>query len=60
VTNTVPDHKYTLRQFLIMRSLNRGATWPVAIEAVSSCLIANPDWDGEEENTYMQWEDKRL
>lgn len=54
------DHKYTLRQFLIMRSLQRGANWDAAVQAVDKAIRNNPKWDSEEEKTYREWEDNRL
>jgi hypothetical protein len=57
---TVPDHRYTRRQFLIMRSLRRGANWEAACLAVDKCIQNNPKWDGDDVKTYMEWEDERL
>lgn len=55
-----PDHKYTRRQFLIMRSLQRGATWDAALQAVTKYLTNNPDVDSEEARNYMEWERERI
>lgn len=57
--NTIPDHKYTRRQFLIMRSLQRGANWEAATAAVTECFRNNPMWDSEELKTFTEWEDDR-
>lgn len=58
--DTVPDFKYTRRQFLLMRSLQRGANWEAAVAAVTKCFDNNPAWDSDEEKTYREWEDSRL
>lgn len=51
---------YTRRQYLVMRSINRGATYTVAADAVEKCIRNNPGWESAELKTYDEWEEARL
>lgn len=50
------DHKYTLREFLLMVGLNRGDDWTGVQEQVTRELASHLEWDGEARNTYANWE----
>jgi hypothetical protein len=50
------DHRYTLREFLLMIGLSRGGEWPEVEAAVTKQLASREDWDGEARNTYMNWQ----
>lgn len=58
--NEVGDVQYTRRQYLIMRSVNRGATYTVAANAVQDAIDNNPEWDTEEVKTYIEWGKERV
>lgn len=53
------DHgnfRYTLRQYLLMRYLNRGGDWTDVLARVNKELWEHrTDWDGEAMNTYGNW-----
>ena len=46
----------TRREYLTIKALAGGATWFMAIEAVSSTALAHPEWDMTETKTYNEWE----
>ena len=50
------DELYTRRKYLLMKAVQAGSAWPVAIEAVSSLALSHPEWDMEEAKTYADWE----
>lgn len=49
------EFKYTLRQYLLMRKLNRGGDWTDVLREVNEELWRNPEWDAEALNTYDNW-----
>lgn len=49
------EHKYTLRQFLLMQELHRGGEWTDVCAKVTRELASHVDWDCEAENTYANW-----
>lgn len=53
---TTHEPVYTRRQYLVHKSIERGAMFSTAIEAVSTTLLANPKWDTDETMTYPEWE----
>lgn len=46
------DFKYTFRQYLLMRGLNRGGDWTDVCARVAEQLQSRPDWDPDELDTY--------
>lgn len=49
------EFKYTLRQYLLMRYLNRGGDWTDVVTQVNQELWDRREWDGEALNTYADW-----
>ena len=57
---SVPDFKYTLRQFILMKTLQRGKDWDTALSAVTQTALYRPDLDLTEMRTFMDWEERRV
>lgn len=45
----------TRRQFMTEETIAAGVAWPVAMEAVSSTLLAHPEIDADETRTRREW-----
>jgi hypothetical protein len=45
----------TRRQYLTYRLLMRGFPAFVVLEAVASTAIEHPEWDMDEEKTWLEW-----
>jgi hypothetical protein len=46
----------TLRSYLIIKMASEGWAAFMAVEAVSTTLMAHNDWDPNEERTWKDWE----
>lgn len=51
------DFKYTLRQYLLMRRNNQGGDWTDVLADVNAETRANPEWNVDCKDTYMNWQD---
>lgn len=47
--------RVTRRQFLIFRSVERGAAPFLAEEAVANTALAHPEWDMNEKRSWDDW-----
>jgi hypothetical protein len=49
------NERITRRQYLSEVAYMRGASWPVAIEAAATTLLAHPELDGNEMRLRREW-----
>lgn len=51
----IDSEPLTRRTFLVLKAFEAGATWPLAAEALSSTVLAHPEWDMDETHTWAEW-----
>lgn len=51
-----PDEIISLRQYLLTRALQTGASGFVALESVASVALTYPNLDMREKRTWSEWE----
>lgn len=46
----------TRRTYLLLKAMEAGANFLLAVEAVSSTALEHPEWDMAERRTWADWE----
>jgi hypothetical protein len=46
----------TRHRYLLIKAMQDGGGWMLAVEAVATTALAHPEWDMHEKRTWTEWE----